>query len=805
MLHGTQGSFRSDEPANRLSGADAMKAASLPPEAVSVEIPTDELAFETTDQLPCLEGFLGHGRASEAIEFALSMSGEGYNLFILGEPGTGRSSLLRHLLERKARSGPAPSDWLYLPRFDRPREPIPLELSAGGGPGLIADIEALVDGLMVSVWSAFENPAYLRRRSEIERRFQDRYVAALDRVAERARGLGIAMFRNGEAISFAPVRNGTPVDESGMGELSEPEREQFYKDVRALEELLGEVLLELPQWRRESDEALRVLAVEWVEQAAAPLFAAIGGRYPDTQGVPDYLESVRADFGIAIVPLILEQQRPAAAVETERRAQFRQRYLPWLVVSRGPEAGTPVVFEADPTLNELFGRIEYVAEPSSGPPGMHGIYPGSLHRANGGYLVLDADKVLADADVWNALKRAIKGRTLRFETSLPEPGGPPTPTLSPGPIPLRIKIALIGSSELYYALRELDPEFPGLFRVLAELDRYFPRNPDTTRAYCCLLKTLGERQSLAPLDADAMAALLSRSVRLAEHRHRLSARVGSVMELLSEADYFRQRAGDTVIGRTHVEQAAAAQQIRIGRVREELLEQIVDGTVLIASDGQAPGRVNALTLLEIGDSRIGMPARITATVHVGNRGIVDIEREVELGQAIHSKGVMILGGFLGQQFARRFPLAMSAHLALEQSYGYVDGDSAALAELCALLSALTGVPLNQSYAVTGSMNQYGEVQAVGGVNEKIEGFFELCRARGLTGRQGVLIPQANVRNLVLAEPVVAAVRAGAFCIHGVRSVDEALTILTGQPAGLLRDLASSALERFAVIAKSRER
>jgi predicted ATP-dependent protease len=782
-----------------------MNAERVPPEALAVEIAADELAFETTEQLPCLEGFLGHTRASEAIEFALSMPGAGYNLFVLGEPGTGRSSLLRQLLERKARSGPAPSDWLYLPRFDRPREPIPLELSAGSGPRLIADIEALVDGLMVSVWSAFENPAYLRRRSEIERRFQDRYVAALDRVGGRARDLDIAMFRNGEAVSFAPVRNGAPVDESGFGDLSQLERDQFYKSVRKLEDVLGEALLELPQWRRDSEEALRVLAVEWVEQAAAPLFQRISVIYEGVPGAPDYLESVRTDFGIAMVPLILEQQRPAAAVETERRAHFRQRYLPWLVVSRGSDAGTPVVFEADPTLDALFGRIEYIAEPSSGPPGVHGIYAGSLHRANGGYLVLDADKVLADADVWNALKRAIKGGTLRFETSLPEPGGPATPTLSPGAIPLRIKIALIGSSELYYALRELDPEFPALFRVLAELDRYFPRDSDTTRAYCCLLKTLAGRESLAPLAADATAALLTRSVRLAEHRHRLSARVGSVIELVSEADFFRQRAGDTVIGRTHVEQAAAAQQIRIGRVREELLEQIVDGTVLIASDGQAPGRVNALTLLEIGDSRIGMPARITATVHVGHRGIVDIEREVELGQAIHSKGVMILAGYLGHQFARRFPLAISAHLALEQSYGYVDGDSAALAELCALLSALTGVPLSQSYAVTGSMNQYGEVQAVGGVNEKIEGFFELCRARGLTGRQGVLIPQANLRNLVLAEPVVAAVRERAFAVHAVRSVDEALTILTGQPAGLLRDLASSALERFSVIAKSRER
>lgn len=805
MPHGSHWSFSKDESALRLVPRGPMNAASVPPDALSVEIQTGDLSFRVSGELPCLEGFLGHRRASDAIEFALNMSGTGYNLFVLGEPGTGRSSLLRHLLDRRVPSGPAPSDWLYLPRFDQPREPVSLELGAGRGPQLIADIEALVDGLMVSVWSGFENPAYLHRRSEIERRFKDRYAAGLDSVSERARGFGIAMFRSGDAISFAPIKNGAPLDEATLGELSESERERFYKDVRALEDFLGEALLELPQWRRETDDGLRLLAVEWVGQAATPLFAAMSEKYEDVPCASDYLEKVRADFGVAIVPVILEQESPAATVEAEQRSYFRQRYLPWLVVGRSADAETPVVFEADASLHRLFGRIEYIGEPGAGSPGVHRIYPGALHRANGGYLALDADKVLADAEVWNALKRALKAGALCFETTLPESDAPTTPTLSPAAIPLRIKIALIGSSDLYYALRELDPEFPALFRVLAELDRYFPRDADTTRAYCCLLKTLAERESLAPIDADAMAALLSRSARLAEHRHRLSARLGSVMELLCEAEFFRHRAGDAVIGRSHVEQAAAAQQIRIGRVREELLEQILDGTVLIASDGQAPGRINALTLLEIGDSRIGLPARITATVHVGNRGIVDIEREVELGQPIHSKGVMILGGYLGQQFARRFPLAMSAHLALEQSYGYVDGDSAALAELCALLSALTGMPLNQSYAVTGSMNQYGEVQAVGGVNEKIEGFFELCRARGLTGRQGVLVPKANLRNLVLTEPVVAAVRERAFAVYAVGTVDEALTILTGQPAGLLRDLASSALERFAAIWKARER
>ncbi len=561
----------------------------------------------------------------------------------------------------------------------------------------------------------------------------------------------------------------------------------------------------MPQWKRETDDQLRQLAAGLLEGATAPLVRAMGEKYAGFSGVGSYLETLRADFSQAIVPALQDQPSHDAAAERERRNAFRRRYVPRLLIGRKPEHGAPVVREPDPNLQSLFGRIEYASEQGALTTDYHRIYPGALHQANGGYLVLEADKVVADPAVWNALKRCLKCGSIRFETAAPEPGAPAVATLNPQPIPLSVKIALVGSSELFYALRELDPEFPELFRVLAEFDQYFSRDAGSMMDFACLLKTLAERHGLPPLDAEAVAALLKYSARLAEHQNRLSARVGRIVEVAAEADFFRRRRGGALIGGGHVQEALAAKEQRIGRIREELLAEILNDVVLIATEGLASGRVNALTLLQIGDSVIGLPARITATVHVGGRGVVDIEREVELGQAIHSKGVMILAGYLGHQFARRFPLAMSANIALEQSYGYVEGDSAALAELCALLSALTGVPLDQSFAVTGSLNQYGEVQAVGGINEKIEGFFELCRARGLTGGQGIVIPQANVGNLVLADPVIQAVHAGRFAIHAVQTADAALEILTGQTAESIRDRATAELERFAKIARVAER
>ena len=445
----------------------------------------------------------------------------------------------------------------------------------------------------------------------------------------------------------------------------------------------------------------------------------------------------------------------------------------------------PVVFETHPTYRNLFGRIEYNAEMGALVTSYRQICSGALHQANGGFLVLEAARLLEEPFVWEALKRALKEKELKIESPASEMGLLNTITLNPEVIPLNVKIILIGSRQIYYLLQELDPDFTRCSvcwsTLMATLSAR--RRPCTPSPACCT--PAPPMRNIPPLTAQAVARMVEQSSRMAEHKRHLSAHIGDLFDLLAEADYIRRESNNRKITHLHINKALEAKAERTNRVSKAILKEMIEGSVLIDTDGEAIGKINGLTVLSIGDTSFGSPARITAAVYPGSQGIVDIEREVQLGQAIHSKGVMILTGYLGSTYAQKFPLAISASLAMEQSYGYIDGDSASMAELCCLISALTNVPIKQSFAITGSMNQHGEVQAIGGVNEKIECFFDLCEARGLTGGQGVIIPAANVRNLMLNEKVLEAVKQGKFAVYAVSHVEEALEILTGLKPGAL--------------------
>ncbi|MGY6215290.1 Lon protease family protein [Methylolobus aquaticus] len=777
-----------------------MPLSPLPPDDLIPPAATRRLPFATTAELEAWEGPLGHRRAIDAISLAVAMPGEGYNVFVMGEPGTGRLSLLRQQLRAAAQGQPSPGDWLYLNRFDEPREPAPLRLPPRQGSVLATDIEGLIDAVTANLAAVAGNPAYQRRRSRAMRALQLRCDAVLERVAAGAKAIGVAVLRDGEALSFAPLRDGRVIEDAA---LTAAERERFQAASCQVETTLGDALVDLPRWRQERDEQLRALASEAMANAIRSPLGVLVEKYRAFDGVTRHLQAIERDLCRVLAPRLDDESEPDR--EAPGADWLRRRYTPRVLVSHAPDCGAPVIYEPNPSLSNLFGRIEFASEQGSLIADHHLIFPGALHHANGGFLILEAAKVLEDPAVWSALKRAVKSGWLRIESSSAEQGGPAVATLSPAPLPLRVKIALLGPHDLYYELRSLDAEFPELFRVLAEFDGYFPRDTGFTCNYARLLKTLTEAQGLPPLTAPAMVALCDFSSRVVAHRRRLSPHIAPMVQVALEADFMRLRAGALQIEAAHVHDALAAQRERAGRAAEYLLRDILDGIVLIDTEGVAVGRANALTLAEIGDARIGMPARVSATVCPGARGVVDIEREAELGQAIHSKGVMILAGYLGQKYARRFPLAISANLALEQSYGYVDGDSAALAELCALISALTGIPLRQSFAVTASINQYGEVQAVGGVNEKIEGFFELCAARSLNGVQGVLIPWANRDNLVLRDDVVRAARAGLFGVYPVRTVDEALELLTGKPAPAINDLALARLEKYSALSRDTPR
>ncbi|AAU91297.1 MULTISPECIES: Lon protease family protein [Methylococcus] len=772
--------------------------AALPAAALNTVISPDDLPFDSTAELEPLDHILGQQRAQEAIDVGLAMRRPGYNLYVMGDPGTGRLSLVKRLLERRAAGQPAPNDWLYLNRFDNPREPVAISLPAGMARRFAADVETFVDSLLATFPAAFDNPAYQRRRTAIDREFSRRFDEAVEAVGRKAEQRGILLFRDGDDISFAPRGDGAPLDEAAFAALPEAKKAQFHAQVRELEDDLHEALLELPQWKREASESLRALNRETIEQAAAPLLARLSAPYAGCAALLAHISVLGEHLDRTVTEYLLDDRGQDPREEAIRRNRLLDRYAPCVLVSHDPEGGTPVLFAPNPSYPNLFGRIEPPGEQDASHAHARLIFPGLLHQANGGCLIVEAEQLVGDAEAWPALKRAFKSGQLRIE---PRPadaaGGTRAQTLLPAPIPLEVKLALVGTRDLYYLLETADPDFKELFRLPVDFDDHFPLTPASMLDFARLIKSQAAQAGHADVSACGIAALLEYGARLAEHQNRLSARMGDVCEVLAEADLERRREAAVTVRAEHVRRALAARERRLDRLNQELLDDVMEGVLLIATEGEKVGCVNGLTVLEAGETCFATPARITATVSPGERGVVDIEREAELGQAIHSKGVLILSGCLAFRYARDFPLALSAHLAIEQSYGYIDGDSASLGEFCALVSALTGIPIRQTLAVTGSMNQHGEVQAVGGVNEKIEGFFRLCRARGFTGDQGVIIPTANVRNLMLKAEVADAVSEGKFAVYAVHTVDEALELMTGKAARTVNRLAVSRLKAFA--------
>lgn len=742
----------------------------------------DDLPFRTTDQLAGFKGFFGQERALEAMEFGVGMSRPGYNLFVMGKPHTGRFSFAKGNLDQVAKRRTTPSDWCYLNNLNDRRAPVALQLPSGKARKLRRDVDQLIDNLLTDLPAAFESPAFQRLKGRIEREFNRHYDQAVEAVERSAREVDIAVYRDANSIGFTPMADGKTMDEAQFQSLPEEKREATQIHITELEDQLNEALTEMPQWRREAAEALRKLEHKTVRETLEPLLKPIRERYASIKSVMKYLGHVESDLIRNGADLIGDGEIEAKT-DLARRNYLEENYGLNLLVDNEHTKGAPLVFESHPSYDNLFGRIEYSSEMGAVVTNYQQIRAGALHRANGGFLMLEAEKLLEQPFVYEALKRALKSHQISIENPANDFTGLNSVSLNPEPIPLDVKLVLIGTRETYYLLQEYDHDFETMFRVVVDFDEDVPRTSAAVQTYARLLKQLATEEHLAALNRDAVARLVEHSSRLAADQEHLSAHIGSLVDLLCEADYRRRDSGDQLICASHVDAALEAKERRTGRLAQNILDGILNETILIDTEGEAVGKANGLTVLEVGDTSFGSPARITATVHPGSRGIVDIEREVTLGQPIHSKGVLILSGYLGHKYAGDFPLSLSASIALEQSYGYVDGDSASLAEICCLLSALTGVPIKQQFATTGSINQYGEVQAIGGVNEKVEGFFRLCRMRGLTGEQGVIIPRANVRNLMLKREVVAAVEAGKFNLYPVSTVDECLELLTGRPAG----------------------
>ncbi|WP_449429932.1 Lon protease family protein [Pseudomonas putida] len=752
----------------------------LAPEALTRRFSPEQFAFTNTDDLEPFRGVLGQERAVEALQFGVAMPRPGYNVYVMGEPGTGRFSFVKRYLKAEGKRQHTPADWVYVNHYEDAREPRALELPSGSAGAFIADMTGLIDNLLSTFPAVFEHPSYQQKKGAIDRAFNQRYDRALDVIERASLEKDVALYRDASNVAFTPMADGKALDEAEFAQLPEEVREQFHEDIALLEERLNEELASLPQWKRESNNQLRQLNEETITLALQPLLAPLSEKYAENAAVCAYLQSVQLNLLRTVVEQLVEDSKTDAVA----RKMLEEQYAPSLVVGHHADGGAPVVFEPHPTYDNLFGRIEYSTDQGALYTSYRQLRPGALHRANGGFLILEAEKMLGEPFVWDALKRALQSRKLKMESPLGELGRVATVSLTPQMIPLNIKLVIIGSRQLYYALQDHDSDFQEMFRVLVDFDEDLPLVDENLEQFAQLLRTRTNEEGMAPLTSDAVARLATYSARLAENQSRLSARIGDLFQLVSEADFIRQLASEEMTDVGHIERALKAKATRTGRVSQRVLDDMLAGIILIDTEGAAIGKCNGLTVLEVGDSAFGMPARISASVYPGGSGIVDIEREVNLGQPIHSKGVMILTGYLGSRYAQEFPLAISASIALEQSYGYVDGDSASLGEVCTLISALSRTPLKQCFAITGSINQFGEVQAVGGVNEKIEGFFRLCEARGLTGDQGVIIPRANVATLMLDERVLQAVEGGQFHVYAVSQADEALSLLVGEEAGV---------------------
>ncbi|GFD70876.1 Lon protease family protein [Alteromonas marina] len=727
--------------------------------------------------------FIGQERAREALTFGLGINTKGYNLYVMGEPATGRFTLVKDYIERQVSQLSAPDDWCYINNFEEEREPVALKFPPGGGKAFHKDMAALIDDVLDSLPIAFDNPGYQRRRASISREFEQKYDAAIDAVERYAQANDVALYEEGGSITFSPIVNGKPISDTEFATLTDEQREGFYTLIDELENRLSESLLSLPTWKRENSERLRELDKKTAEQGIKPLLKVLEHKYTSELGVMKYLKQLKTALVNAVLVIHSEEQKDEKSDDFDKKIFLEEQFLPNVLVSNKLDDTAPVIYEPNPTYQNLFGKIEYTNIHGSVFTNYRMIQPGAMHRANGGYLLLDVDQLIEQPFVWDTLKLAIKSQRLRMDLPQQDVGMVNNITLNPQPIDLNVKIVLLGSRDLYYTLQDYDDEFDELFRVLVDFDLEIPVTRQALFDFVGKVRAHLIHLGLKGITANAMCRLVEYSLRMAEHKEKLSAHFAEVIELVNEAYYFCQKSNADTLELDHLKTALSAKKRRTGRVSQTLLNDIKEGHVLIATEGKAVGKVNGLTVLDIGDTAFGTPARITSTVFAGASGVVDIEREVELGQPIHSKGVMLLNGYLGNKYAQHFPLTLSANIALEQSYGHIDGDSASLGELVALISALTEIPCLQTLAITGSINQYGEVQAVGGVNEKIEGFFDLCQHRGLTGTQGVIIPKSNAINLVLDATVIDAVKKGLFHIYTVETVDDALTILMEQEAG----------------------
>ncbi len=750
------------------------------------------LNFTSTKELENNSDVIGQEKAIKAIEFAMNMPDDGYNVFCLGIEGIGKKSLALQLLQKEALTRKSPDDWCYVNNFDFPHKPNAVRLPTGKGRIFVKDIEKFITAVEEALPSVFEGNKYNSQVKLIQERFKNQREAYFNSLQSVAKGKkNVAILRMPTGLVVAPTKDGEVLTPEVFDKLPKETRKHILEQMNETQLKLEQAVKEVPKWEKEEKEQIDFLNQQMTQDAVQGLIQDLLKKYANIPDAKKYISEMKEDIA-ENVSLFLDtkdetEEDPLSNFikRSKKSTHIHNRYRVNLLIHNSEKKGAPVLYLDHPNLPNLVGRMERMQQFGTLVTDFSLIKPGALHQANGGFLIIDARDICNHPAAWESLKRSLKSKKIHIESAEEEAGVVSTTTLEPEPIPLDIKIVLIGDNALYYALSENDMDFHRLFKVEANFYPRIDRTHENIKKYAALIATLGRKYKLKPFSKNAIERLIEYASRVSEEAGKLTTRLSMVSDLMKEADYFARAEKSMLIEKKHINQALEAKISRSDNLHKRELEHIKNGTILINTDTHEIGQINILAVQEYGHIRFGKPSRLTCQVRVGEGNIIDIEREVELGGPLHSKGVLIFSSFLASQFAKDEPLSLDASIAIEQSYGPIDGDSASSAELYALLSAISGIPLYQGIAVTGSVNQLGQVQAIGAVNEKIEGFYDVCALKGLNGKQGVIIPKANIRNLMLRTDVVDAVKKKKFHIYAVETISEGIEILTGKKAGAL--------------------
>jgi len=765
-----------------------MKPRELTAEQLRRRCEIEKLPFRSTAELSELTEIIGQERATRAIEFGIDIPSYGYNIYAMGPVGAGKTTTILRFLKRKASTRGVPCDWAYVNNFQDPQSPEALRLPPGGGRALQDKVDELLRALAEELLKAFESKQYDEHRQRLSRQLDEQRTAEFKRLEAFAAQRGFTILQTPMGLMIAPVVDGKVLSREQYMQLPEERRQELEAQEPVLQEELQATLRRVRGLEQEAKDRLRHLDQEVAAATIAPFFQPLLEEYADWPEVVGHLRAVQVERVDRLKEALAGQEsaaQPGAPPWLPAEVPPFDRYRINVIVDNSGQEGAPVVLETNPTYHNLIGRLEHRAQFGTLVTDFRMIRGGALHRANGGYLVVDARALLRQPLAWQALKRCLRHREIRIEDPGRQMGIIATATLTPEPIPLDVKVVLIGDAETYYLLYGLDEEFQKLFKVRADFAVDMNWSDENIKKVARFIRTRCEEEGLPHFDLGAVAQVVEYSARLVEDQHKLTTRFAHVADIVREAAYWARRAEHELVTAADVQKAIDERIFRSNQIEERLRERISEGTIMVDTTGEVVGQVNGLSVISLGDYTFGRPHRITARTYLGQQGVINIEREARLSGRLHDKGVLIMAGYLGGKYAQDVPLSLSASLAFEQSYTGVEGDSASVAETCALLSSLSGLPIKQGIAVTGSINQQGEVQAIGGTTAKIEGFFEVCKAadEGLTGEQGVIIPEANVHHLMLREEVIQAVEEGRFHIYPVRTVDEAITILTGVEAG----------------------